>query len=76
MDIYWILKALMGKVLVERTKAHQEIFLQLNDIQRQLQKMDQKIDRIAGKKEKIVGEGMEHPQQQAPPLLAFSGLPN
>jgi hypothetical protein len=72
MDIYWILKTLMGKVLVERNEAHQEIFLQLDDIQRQLQEMDQKIDKIVGKEEEMVGEGMEHPQQQVPPSVWHS----
>jgi hypothetical protein len=39
----------MGKVLVERNEAHQEILLQLDDIQQQLQEMDRKIDGIARK---------------------------
>jgi hypothetical protein len=41
----------MGKVLVERNEAHQEILLQLDDVQRQLWEMDQNIDGIAGKEE-------------------------
>jgi hypothetical protein len=48
MDLYWILKTLMGKVLVERNEAHKEIFLQLDDVQRQLRVMDHNINMIVG----------------------------
>jgi hypothetical protein len=40
----------MGKFLVERNESHQEIILQLDDVQRQLREMDQKIDGIAWKR--------------------------
>jgi len=32
-DIYWIIKTLMGKVLVERNEAHRQILLQLDEVQ-------------------------------------------
>jgi len=52
----------MGKILVERNEAHKKIILQLDDIQRNLQEMDHKIDKIAGKYKDQDGEGTEHPQ--------------
>jgi hypothetical protein len=65
----------MGKVLVERNEAHQEILLQLDDVQSQLWEMDQNIDGIAGKEEDVVRTNMEHTQQHAPPLVEFTGPP-
>lgn len=52
----------MGKFLVKRSEAHQEIILQLDDVQRQLWEIDQKIDGIAGK-EGAVATNMELSQQ-------------
>jgi hypothetical protein len=50
MDIYWILKKLMGKVLVERNEAHPKI-LHMDGIQIKLQEMYHNIDKIIGKEE-------------------------
>jgi hypothetical protein len=51
----------MGKVLVERNEAHQDFFLQLDKVQRQLQDMDLKLDKLASKNEAQDGEDQEHP---------------
>jgi hypothetical protein len=41
-----LLKTIMGKVLVERNEAHEEIFLQMDEMQMELLKMNRKIDRL------------------------------
>jgi hypothetical protein len=43
---------LMGKVLVERNEAHQEILLQLDDVHLQVKLVDHKLNLLA---EKVVG---------------------
>lgn len=48
-DLYWHLKTLMGKVLVERNEAHQRILLQLDDVQLQIKLVDHKINLLAEK---------------------------
>jgi hypothetical protein len=42
-DIYYHIKMLMGKVLVESHRAHQEILIQLDDVQLQINLVDHKI---------------------------------
>jgi hypothetical protein len=51
----------MDKFLVERNKTHQEIPMQLNNDLKQLQEINQKINRIASKEERMVGDNMKHP---------------
>ena len=51
----------MGKVLVERNEAHQEILLQLDDVQWKLREMDHKINVIAGKDVGMEGANMDLP---------------
>jgi hypothetical protein len=55
---------LMGRVLVERHEAHQEILLQLDDVQLQIKLVDHKINLLA---DKLVGldlTNLDFPQPQ------------
>jgi hypothetical protein len=62
-DLYWLLKTLMGKVLVERNEAHEEIFLQLDEMQLQLQHMDKKLDRMANPMPTLLDQARSTPKQ-------------
>jgi hypothetical protein len=51
-DLYWHLKFLMGKVLVEKHESHKEIILQLDNVQLQVNLVDHKLNLLA---EKVLG---------------------
>jgi hypothetical protein len=67
MDLYWLLKTLMGKVLVERNEAHWEIFLQLDEMQLQLQYIDRKLDTLSNPNVDATRPSQENPQAMEPP---------
>jgi hypothetical protein len=48
-DIYWHIKMLMGHFLIEQHEAHQEILLQLDDVQLQVKLVDHKLNLLADK---------------------------
>ena len=47
MDLYWQIKTMMGKVLVERNEDYNEIMLQLDDMQLQIKDVDYKVSVLA-----------------------------
>lgn len=47
MDLYWQIKTMMGKVLVERNEDYNEILLQLDDMQLQIKDVDYKVSVLA-----------------------------
>jgi hypothetical protein len=46
-DLYWHMEMLMGRVLIERNEAHQEVVLELDDLQLQITLVDHKINLLA-----------------------------
>jgi hypothetical protein len=48
-EIYWHLKKLMGRVLLDHHEACQEVLLQLDDMQLQVKLVDHKLNLIADK---------------------------
>jgi hypothetical protein len=72
MDIYWHLKTLMGRVLLDHHEARQEILLQLDDMQLQIKLVDHKLNLIA---EKLVGmdlSNLDYAQPQVPAAICHN----
>lgn len=42
-DLYWQMKTMMGKVLVEKNESYNEILIQLDDMQLQIKEVDYKV---------------------------------
>jgi hypothetical protein len=80
-DIYWHLKTLMGRVLLDHHEARQEVLLQLDDMQLQVKLVDHKLNLIA---DKLVGmdlSNLDYAQPQVPvtagqPLAKFYVVPS
>jgi hypothetical protein len=68
MDLYWLLKTMMGKVLVERNEAHEEIFLQLDEMQMEILSLSRKIDRLLNSNVDVVGPSHGFSSIVEPPL--------
>jgi hypothetical protein len=71
-DLYWLLKTMMGKVLVERNEAHEEIFLQLDEMQMEILGLGRKMDRLLNSNVDAAGlshvyVGADEPPPGAPP---------
>jgi hypothetical protein len=59
-DLYWLLKTMMGKVLVEWNKAHEEIFLQLDEMRMEILGLGRKMDRLLNSNSDEVGPSHGH----------------
>jgi hypothetical protein len=69
-DLYWHIKALMGKVMVERNEAHKEILLQIDDVQLQIKLVDHKLNLLVVK---IVGLDFSKLDYSQPQVLVVDG---
>jgi len=66
MDIYWHLKTMMGRVLLDHHEAHQEVLVQLDEVQLQIKLVDHKMNLIT---DKLVGmdlSNLDYAQPQVP----------
>jgi hypothetical protein len=75
MDIYWHLKLLLGRAMVDRKEDKNKIMLQLDEIQGQLQLHDYKLNLMA---KQMAGLDLSHitlPQAQVP-LMRANPLPS
>jgi hypothetical protein len=65
-NIYWHLKTLMGRVLLDHHEARQEVLMQLDDVQLQVKLIDHKLNMFI---DKVVGmdlKNLEYAQPQVP----------
>jgi len=69
-EIYWQLKTLIGRVLLDHLEAHQGVLLQLGYMQLQIKLVDHKLNFIA---ENMVGMDLSNLYSTQPQFPATAG---
>jgi hypothetical protein len=62
-DLYWHIKALLGKVMADRNTGTNELSVQLKYLQLQIKLVDQKVSLLV---EKTVGLNFNEPSERIP----------
>jgi hypothetical protein len=67
-DIYWHLKTLMGRVMLDHYEARQKVLLQLNEAQLQIKLVGHKLNLVANKMTDMDLSNLDYAQPQVPAI--------